>query len=599
MTRLKIILFFLLFLAFQPGCIVIPPASVGNIANVGHEAPEIRMSAIIALADKALEPGKMKVCIKALHRDDPAIRKGMCAAFFRIGPEAGKAREPLVELLSDEEEGVRTWAALALSIIDPGNVEAISSLINGLQDVENWYMYLPTCHFAGMALLEYRQIPADYAENIVEVLRNPPDLIMGEKGSANFIKKSGTYYEDVAVELMLRLEPKTTETAPLYIEAQSLIEDSSYRCDLLKCIIYDPSQPRETLAILIDFVTDPDTEVALYALEVWREMGLQSEDAFSALVDLLSDNREIIRDSVPDMLVNYGVKAIPDLVNAIRLHTGGRSAPIHAISEIGEEAMQPLLDLIDGDDIFIWQSAGRAVIQLRMKSGMPEFDRDGAWRELLMRIGLAGSGKINDGFLPMLKEDLESDDETVRWKAIFSLGKIEPVTEEVTNLLIASLGEEIGITDGNGTLGMEDFAPRLLDYIYTDDADIRAVALVWTEIDNFMPLAETVDVYINFLKHEDVRIRRLTAFQLRDHIKGNPGIFVDAVPVMIEALQDDDPEVIKHICFGLGSFETLASEALPRLWEYFKQDPGLRNEWHGEVTWARGAIIRISKEWVE
>lgn len=85
---------------------------------------------------------------KRLRSRDPIDRRLAAYALGQLGSEAKEATDDLVKALEDKASYVRVWAGASLALIDPGNDQAINTLIDGMKAEESFVRSLSAWHLS-------------------------------------------------------------------------------------------------------------------------------------------------------------------------------------------------------------------------------------------------------------------------------------------------------------------------------------------------------------------------------------------------------------------------------------------------------------------
>ena len=350
------------------------------------------------------------------------IRCAAIEALFQINPP--KLHELIIPMIRDKSADVRLRAARALSVCD--NQEAYDALMVLMYDVKD--------EVANMAARSLAKHPAGNLSALIKLFADNSWKIRSRSASA--VTKMGK----TAVEaLKIAIEDK----------------DANVRFWSITCLGH--LRDRNNTNLLLGRLHDSDTGVRVAALRALREIG--DPNIASKLFEALSQPSEQVRDLVYEILKDFGTHSIPYLMDSLsNEYWMGRSLAAQALTDMGNEAVTPLVDALKCDDKErrFWsikilgkmheRSAYNEILrfladpdpEIRMAAleALGDYEDpeaighivkkfiDPAW--VVRKCAAKTAVGYGDKAVPYLVKLLVNDDEDVKYWALRSLGEIRP-----------------------------------------------------------------------------------------------------------------------------------------------------------------------------
>lgn len=305
---------------------------------------------------------------------------------------------------------------------------------------------------------------------------------------------------------------------------------------------------------LIEVLSDTDKEVVYYALQALRHMVGEVQEAAPALIHILDDESERIREMSALALGEIAASKSNNLAQAVVLDlirllndesSYVRQAASIALGNIGDKIAVPaLIERLQDEDESVRGDAAVALGRIGppAQAALPHLknilrcENDSIRRRILSGLGGIGTQAV----IPTLIEALDDESVSVRKTAICQLGKIGQPVEIVVPVLMKTLEDPDVRSESAFALSLiGEPAVGALIQGFSDEADAvrHAAAYALTEMGEAAQAA--VPVLIEALSDKAVGVRRSAAFALR-HIEG---INQAAVPALKHALTDEDKQV--------------------------------------------------------
>lgn len=671
MLRLLPICIAALISIFPFECSLGPEKADVPISALAHEDPVLREEATMKWAYYSQYTRNLRMLITALDDEDANIRKGVCCALYvglevpvlEIEPVPGesdvgerytdprKVLGPLIERLTDEDESVRTWAALAISQGDPEYTENIPHIINGLHDMELWFNTYPTSKHAADMLPYTIKFPLEYTDDLMEILRDPPVAVNIDEETTVYLEgikfkaanrtisaeEITSSIEWSVIRTLCRIEPDSKELLPLLREALSLVENERLQKELLNAIGEYAPRFDEAVQLLVDLTSDANDDIAVGAIECLGRLGADNDEMFPILFDLTEHINQKVADSAVEIvcehwrnepgvlermselasnqhgpagkqaakeLLKYDDLPLETLIDILIPKVGKASKSIKdAVYERGEEVIPALLEYLGYENVLERRVAGEMLQRFVDEKGKEILEPYGDPDELAIDIKITSGDELGHEYLPILRERIEDENLVERCKAAWGLGRLEPVNDEIIRLMFEtyeSADERTAYIAKMAlerlAVGSEEFAPVMKEFLDSDNHEVKKFALTGLWVYKFIPLEDTVPIYIELLQCDDAWVRQGVACALREHARIDAEIFVDAIPALIEALDDEGDGVANYACQALGKFGAYAVDALPKLRECAAYKPGDSSELNDRATWAKRAIEKIEED---
>ncbi|CCI03388.1 HEAT repeat domain-containing protein [Microcystis aeruginosa] len=443
--------------------------------------------------------------IRALNYSD-WFRDHAAIILGKINRKQALALPSLISILYDSEKSVRFWGVKALGEIGIGNSETIQALITALNDVKtrnNAVEALGKINNSAVvsALIEtIKNSDGDfrsYAAVALSKITNPdavPVLIEAVNHSAFHV-----YIRYFAAEALGNIGNPEAVSALIAVLNDSEINDIYYAADELvrnKAVeALSKIGTPEAVSGLIEAINHPYQKVRSKAAEALLNIGTQ--EAYLGLITALNHSDENVRKYAVEALGKVmnisSLEAMPILIEAlnnpyqeVRSHATMIFAKIPLVLVVNPELRQAFIASLNNDS----DETGRGC------------------------VATALSLLLNPEEVPALMTALINSDETIRSKAIQSLGEIL---------------DKIGNPETMSSLSMalEDSNNFLRCYS----------AILLTVYLSKKGNPEALPILIKALNHSDEYVRRIAVSSLGD--SDNP----EVVPALIEALNDVNKDV--------------------------------------------------------
>jgi len=368
----------------------------------------------------------------------------------------------------------------------------------------------------------------------------------------------------------------------------------------------DEAQVRKLLGEL----TNSDAQVSMSALDGLAELGPEAAAAVPALVKTLSSANADLRWRACRTLGAIGPKAsdaVPALLQGLTADSANvRAYAAFALGRIGQTTdpiLDGLSDAMFDKEVLVRRAAGRALLTLnppvdkmlprylklleegdptivipalhslaergkevvpRLRAGMKN-PRAAYWACLV----LAEIGPDAVDAVPEIRSVLSHEDPDCRMEALLALGQIGPGASAAVPEIIKALKDDpftqvqlaaafaLAKIDPEGTAD-EQALEGLLAH---DDAFLRTIsawALAQMNPDDDAAVQRAVKLLVEGLKSDDDHLQSASARGLME-LKASPEV---VAPVLVEALNDDDPTVVGN---ALEALAALGPEAIPRV----------------------------------
>ena len=242
------------------------------------------------------------------------IRCAAIEALFQIAPK--NLSELVIPLTRDKSSDVRLRAARALSICS--NEESFEALVVLLYDVKD--------EVANMAAKSLSKQPVTRLSDLIKL------------------------FADNSWKIRSRAAMAVTKMGRQAVEALKVAiddDDANIRFWAITCLghLHD----RNNTNLLLSRLQDSDTGVRVAALRALREIG--DPNIASKLFEALSQPSEQVRDLVYEILKDFGTHSIPFLMDSLSNEFWmGRSLAAQALTDMGSEAITPLVSALQCDD---------------------------------------------------------------------------------------------------------------------------------------------------------------------------------------------------------------------------------------------------------
>lgn len=296
---------------------------------------------------------------------------------------------------------------------------------------------------------------------------------------------------------------------------------------------------------------DESEKTRLFARDALKVMGPRAYEAIPALIQGMADSDISVRMTAQDIFFSIGPEAVPALIQALQHESElVRQSAVEVLKRFGAgtNGVVPALGQALQDKHYMVRSA--AILALSemnltevaisalveaLQSENEEVRQDAA--KYLGQYYWTEAKQV----VPILVEALKDENHNVAREAAYSLGKIRPEASEAVPALIEAMLR--GYT--NEAHGQVDIDYELVGVL----RDIAGSAEV------------AVPVLVEALRDEDEKMREEAARALS---KIGPEA-KEAVPALIQALYDKDGTVFWHAAEALGQIGPDARQAVPTL----------------------------------
>lgn len=353
---------------------------------------------------------------------------------------------------------------------------------------------------------------------------------------------------------------------------------------------------------------DKDPSVRAHCAMALGHIGKAAMPVIDDLVTLLADpdihtRRAAIR--AVRMIKPGPEKVVPLMLKAL----GDKERPVvlmalHTLAEVGEPVVAPMIEALKDDRTDYWACIVLSEIGPAAKAAVPQLiktlDDDEPEVRMEVAMTLAAIGDAAEPAVPRLTEELKDKESGVRLAAIYALGTLGPKAASATKALEPGLQSKDLFTatittwalariqagdDAYRTKLKQDMLPTMFEAVKDKNRKLRVAAV--RAIHELKPGSEVVipafarimenadpatinDVMeavatlgekavtglINGLKVKTVRGR---AAEVLGRIGEGAA---PAVPALIEAMEDERPDVRREVLFALGNIGPQAKAAV-------------------------------------
>ncbi|MDD5015970.1 MAG: GNAT family N-acetyltransferase, partial [Atribacterota bacterium] len=365
--------------------------------------------------------------INLLERQDPPFEykhADVISALPLLGVIAKKTIPELLKILKNRVGKGRQAAAYALGDIVTDEKEAISILINAVEDKDPF-----VSSAAIRALGNIGSNAKDSIPILIKILEQEKNYYERFKEITKAIGKIGIYSKEEVSTLVKILKDD---------------KDKLANVDIVKALAQNSLFVKDIIPIFIEALEDERRYVRKAVAKALGEIGPDVKEAVPALIKALGDSDSDVRTDAIEALVKIG--AVRALINTLEdSNTDIRKAAIIALVKIGEPAVSALIGELGGDQN---SAVHKAAIEALVKIGKP------AVSELIMEAKDSYSHYMADAievlvkigkpavpeFIKVLGEEYSSDGDAYI-AAIEALGKIGPDAKEAVLALIKVLGD--------------------------------------------------------------------------------------------------------------------------------------------------------------
>lgn len=262
--------------------------------------------------------------ISLLHDKDPAIRRKTVKAFELFPQASHSAVEPLIQLLGDQDDYIRTVASRNLVAIEPNEAgRVIPVLVDVVHKSDSFRGYAADAlsHIRpegakALAALLSDQNPAVRAVAIGSLTWCGPPTELGLPVLRQLLLDDRASVRAHAVAVASQMRPPTQEAVSAIMP---LLQDkhAGVRSAVLNGLSKMHADPTQVLPEMVKLVDDPDDHYVWSTLA--DSLGAMGPAAVPTLTKLLEDNEARVRARAADSLGRIGPPA-KDAVPALKHH---------------------------------------------------------------------------------------------------------------------------------------------------------------------------------------------------------------------------------------------------------------------------------------
>ena len=257
------------------------------------------------------------------------------------------AVEPLSRVLTDRSREVRCAGIEALSMINPSN---LAEILQPLVRDKSADVRLRVAHSLGSCDSQ------ESIDNLMTLMRDQRDEVAGmaarslakhpRSSLALLIRQFG----DKSWKIRSRAASAITRMGKSASEALKLaVEDNDSNIRFWSALCLGHLRDRSHSKILLEKLQDRDIGVRIAALRALREIG--DPNVAAKLFEALSQPSEQIRDLIYEILKDFGTHSIPYLMDSLSSeYWMGRSLAAQALTDMGSEAVFPLVSALESQD---------------------------------------------------------------------------------------------------------------------------------------------------------------------------------------------------------------------------------------------------------
>jgi HEAT repeat protein len=426
------------------------------LGKIGRPAPEvvsaltrtlrdpvraIRLAALSALvridpenreANPALAEA-VPVLHEALRHKNPALRTWAAASLAKVGREARRVRDRLIECLRDPSPLVRTRAAEALGRIDPDNRRAAKALVQALRDTSPAVRTAAGASLVRLGavavpdLLEQLRQATGAARASAVLARIGPAAVPGLKA---LLADGDPDLRARSAACLRQAGPRAKAAASSVREALADGNTAVRREAALALAAVDPGSAG---AVLVACLKDPESEVRLAAGEALAQLG---RPVVPLLASSLDDRDPRVRREAALTLKRVGESAR----SAIGALTRALGDPDSEVRARAADALREVMPRLEGPpDEPTRQALAALVDQLQD----PEEEVHIAAHLALIKVG--------PGAVPFLAAGLQARRAALRRGAVETLKKIGPeASAAVPDLIVALKDTDDEVREGAG-----------------------------------------------------------------------------------------------------------------------------------------------------
>lgn len=537
----------------------------------------------------------------ALRMDDEDIRLGACLALGQIGKDAVPS---LIPLLDDPDANVRYYAVWALGQIGPNAGDALPAIQKALRDSDGDVRRKAVFALGRVkptAALGIPALTAAFEDDDVEVRAAAVDALAAYGPAAvpalRRTIRQATKLEPrrLAVLALTRIGPAAhdalPELRPLFSNSNSGLADEAAAA---LATLGKPAIPTLAESLRTDPV-DPVAQVARGLGSPWAML--------AAWHDYPEQHRRALRS-----LGKIGPDALDQIVIALHSPNGDiREQAAGVLGAIGfrdRRVLVPLVEAMRDPEAGVRHQAGWALKELApepriLMPGLTRAMRDE--RPDIRFNAIAFLGQLGADAMPPLIESLGDPDEKARRQAVRSLQELRVPDEVLMRAVLPRLKDAateirqsaVAVLQRCGRLAL----PELIGALQDKDAVVRQQAI--QSFATLPPDAQAIlPALTAALRDDDAYVRAGAVAALVRYVGQQPSVFplvrsaakdtdpkvrltamavlsrfgVPAVPFLIDAMRDPDPEVWRKIIEVLREMEVPTKTLQPLLTRALKDD---------------------------
>jgi HEAT repeat protein len=517
--------------------------------------------------------------IVALEYPDKWERHIAARTLGGFGGVAKDAVPALIGALHDEDFYVCITAARAIRDIDPDGITSINALIELLGD-------------------EDLNVRREVTEVIISMCPQAVPALIEALGRKDLLIRTG------AIHILGSVDPtpEVIEALCNLLSEGNIAEIRNAAADALSNFGNEPG----VMEVLIGGLKDSEQQVRIKAVEALGRIGPDAIDAVETMIGIiraetLSQTRAAICEALGK--ISSGNNVIELLTEALQdEHPSVRIAAARALGNIGPKAIGSLTDALMNDSAGVRAAAAEALGLIGPAARMARSSLLDAWEDndmgvaIRATVAMARIGPDTENFITTLKLALDENDHRMRVGAATGLVMLGPIARSAVPNLIDALKDDsadvrMTACDALGAIGPPAWraAPGLIELIEDDTGRVRvAAALALGKVGSS---GEVVTALLDALEYEylDIRFAAVEALgeigpgaaeaidviiQLLEGAKGDNlqtacnalvNIGPEAVPGLIDALDDTHFNIRVGAVTALGKFAADAADALPRL----------------------------------
>ncbi len=496
-----------------------------------------------------------------------------------FGVDAKDAVPALIGALHDEDFYVCITAARAIRDIDPDGVTTINALIELLGD-------------------EDLNVRREVTEIIISMCPQAVPALIETLGRKELRIRTASIHILGSVDPT----PELIEALSNLLNEENIAEIRTAGTTALSNFGNEPG----VMEMLIGALKDSEQQVRIKAIEALGHIGPDAIDAVEIMIEMIRAEALFpTRAAICEALgkISSGNDVIELLTEALRDENPPvRIAAARALGSIGPKAIGSLTDALTNDSAGVRAAAAEALGLIGPAARVARSSLLDAWEDndlgvaIRATVAMARIGPDRENFITTLKLALDEDTHRMRVGAATGLFMLGPIARSAVPNLIDALKDnsaDVRMTacDALGAIGPAAWraAPGLIELIEDDTGRVRVNAAL--ALGKVGSSGEIVTALLDALEYQylDIRFAAVEALgeigpdasesideiiQLLEGAKGDNlettcnalvNIGPEAVPGLIEALDDTNFNIRVGAVTALGKFAADAVDALPKL----------------------------------